>query len=241
MGSRGSEYDDGIKANKAKKDKPQKSNAELRIEAEGTKFKDLPKIGLGTNQRGIYAHQGKLAVDLMNRVKQQALVTTNVPSITDRQQGDFIDKLIAGKIQNSDGGFYVTENDYETNQFVMGTLGYNTVQDIGNDIASALTNAVADDSANASDLTKNLHIFNMKYSDRYVPSVGGKKQEGQMYEYMLELKDVNGQSHPAYVKLMNVHDKNGATYSIVMSIHPPTYNLSEIWNKSEQSQPRYNK
>jgi hypothetical protein len=214
MGSRGSDYDDGIKENKEKKP-PQKSKAELRIEAEGTKFRELPRRGLG---QSIYFDHASTALSIMQKAKSKANLNRTLDvAITERP--NFIRELIDGSMRQSngnpvaDGGMFVSTNSQKTLDFIQNDLGY-SMDEIGDILAGVLTKD---------------NVFNMKYSDKYSVQIGKKTEFGQIFEFHLDIPDKNGDPKEAYVKLINIHGKNGEVYSVIDSVHKPDRDIVTIW------------
>ena len=221
MGSRGQDYDEGIKANKGKK--PPLSNAEKKIKDEGMDYPGLPDRGLS---RSRYQAEARKAKDIMTKnIDKQIINDLPLPQpikIRDIVEDKIPKFTINGKEKELDGGFFI---DDISEKYLKEELGYRTLHDALNDIDSWL---------------KPEDIYNMKYSDTYTPKIAGKTREGQLYEFTSRLM---GEQQPrTYIKLMNIHTKSGKTYSIIMSVHEEnqTENSMEIWNMSNLKQPRYN-
>ena len=212
MGSRGSDYDDGIKENKVKK--PPLSNAEKKIIEEGMDYPGLPDRGLSQSR---YQAEARKAKDIMKKNIDKQIINdlTHDKPFTIRD-------IVDDKVPDLDGGFYIDE---ASEKYLTEVLGYSSTDDAIKDIDNWL---------------KSDDIYNMKYSDTYTPKIAGKTREGQLYEFTSHL--MGDQQPRTYVKLMNIHTKSGKTYSIVMSVHDenPTEHSMEIWNMANLKQPRYN-
>ena len=219
MGSRGSDYDDGIKANKAQK-RPPLSKAEEKIKNEGMEYPGLPDRGASQSRAQADARKAK---DIMVKNANKQIINNSLNSSNPISVRDIVDDKISGL----NGGFYLEENGRNT-KYLLNELGYASVSDAINDIQNIVN---PDD------------IFSMKYSDTFTPKIAGKTREGQIYEFVSEIKNKQtGEPKLTYVKLMNVHTKSGNTYSIVLSVHEeiPSPGVKPIWEMVPSKQPRYN-
>lgn len=216
MGSRGSDFEDGIKKNRIL------SNAEKRIIAEGTSFSRLPNRGLS---REVYYRNADRALEIMRVAKSKAILnsTLNKEVI---QQPNFMKDLVNGKLKKSngmpiaDGGLFVSENSPQMDNYIKRVLGYT---DTNGDPDKVKTGDII------SNILQGQDIFNMKYSDKYSVKINNSTESGQIFEFNLDVPDINGNMHDTYVKIINIHGKNGEIYSIIDSIHAPNRDVVPIW------------
>ena len=213
MGSRGSKFEDGAKANKAVK-KPPLSNVEKKIIAEGMDYPGLPDRGLA---RSRYQAEARKAKEILMKNKNKQIIN-DLP----HDKPFSVRDIVEDKIPGLDGGFYLDE---QAEKYLIEELGYASITDAIND----LDNLIRPDD-----------IYNMKYSDTFKSKIGGKIMEGQLYEFTTDFSG-SGDGN-TYLKFMNIHTKSGKTYSILLSVHEetPTENSNPIWEMANLKQPRYN-